>query len=496
MLMKTSTQSLTEQLSARFGERIRNRLLAPGARLPSVRQCAQQHGVSPSTVVAAYDQLLAQGLVEARKNRGFFVREMATGLVERAPEDDETAAQEAERAMGNWSTAHWFAARGAGRGAARGAPPVNATALIRGMFHKISDKPQPGMGVFPPEWLESTFMPAAVRKVTSTRALNDFSLQYGEPLGDTGLRRVLAKKLATLNVHATPENIITTVGATHALDIVSRTLLRPGDPVMVEEPGWAVEFARLAALGMHILPVPRRADGPDLEVMAKYCEVHQPKLYVSVSVFHNPTGYCLSPGSAHRILQLANQHNFHIVEDDTYSHIAPEHATRLTALDGLSRTIYVSGFAKILAPNWRIGFLAAPPSLIEQLLDTKLLATLTTPALLEKALALCIEQGQLRRHAERIRTRLDAARARSVKLALGAGCTFAAEPVGLFGWVETGVDTDALSQRMLDEGYLLAPGALFHAERQPSTLMRINFATTQEAAFWKTFERVRAEQGR
>lgn len=192
MLMKTTTQSLTEQLSARFGERIRNRLLAPGARLPSVRQCAQQHGVSPSTVVAAYDQLLAQGLVEARKNRGFFVREMATGLAERMP-DNEADTPEAERGMGNWSTAHWFAARGAGRGAARGAPPVNATALIRGMFHKISDKPQPGMGVFPPDWLESTFMPAAVRKVTSTRALNDFSLQYGEPLGDTGLRRVLSK---------------------------------------------------------------------------------------------------------------------------------------------------------------------------------------------------------------------------------------------------------------------------------------------------------------
>ena len=493
MLMKTPTQSLTEQLSARFGERIRNRLLAPGARLPSVRQCAQQHGVSPSTVVAAYDQLLAQGLVEARKNRGFFVREMAPALVaERVLEDVMIDPDADDRTGGNWSTAHWFAARGAGRGA----PPVNATALIRGMFHKISDKPQPGMGVFPPEWLESTFMPAAVRKVTTTRALQDFSSQYGEPLGDTGLRRVLSKKLATLNVHAAPENIITTVGATHALDIVSRTLLRPGDPVMVEEPGWAVEFARLSALGMHILPVPRRADGPDLEVMAKYCEVHQPKLYVSVSMFHNPTGYCLTPGSAHRILQLANQYNFHVVEDDTYSHIAPEHATRLTALDGLQRTIYVSGFAKILAPNWRIGFMAAPPALTEQLLDTKLLATLTTPALLEKALALCIEQGQLRRHAERIRTRLDAARARSVKLALGAGCTFAAEPVGLFGWVDTGVDTDALSQRMLDEGYLLAPGALFHAERKPSTLMRINFATTQDATFWRVFQRVRAEQGR
>jgi DNA-binding transcriptional MocR family regulator len=475
MLMKASSQSLTEQLSARFAQRIRDRLLAPGARLPSVRQCAQQQGVSPSTVVAAYDQLLAQGMVEARKNRGFFVRESRSEPAPAAPEPGNNG-----QPVSAWATATGFVAP-------RNYAPIEATALIRGMFHKVSNKPQPGMGVFPPDWMESTFMPAAVRKVTSTKSLQQFSLQYGEPMGDSGLRRMLSNKLATLNVHAAPENIITTVGATHALDIVSRTLLRAGDHVMVEEPGWAVEFARLTAMGMRLLPVPRRAEGPDLEVMAKYCEAHQPKLYVSVSVFHNPTGYCLTPGSAHRMLQLANQHNFHIVEDDTYSHIAPEHATRLCALDGLQRTIHVSGFAKILAPNWRVGFLAAHPSLIERLLDTKLLATLTTPALLEKALALCMEQGQLRRHAERIKTRLGAARSRSVKLAMNAGCTFAAEPAGLFGWVDTGVDTDALAQRMLDEGYLLAPGALFHAQRKPSTLMRINFATTQDAAFWKKY---------
>jgi len=249
---------------------------------------------------------------------------------------------------------------------------------------------------------------------------------------------------------------------------------------------------------MRILPVPRRADGPDLEVMARYCEAlgeaHKPKLFVSVSVFHNPTGFCLQPSSAYRILQLAHQHDFHIVEDDTYSHFAPEHSTRLCALDGLQRTIYVGGFAKILAPNWRVGYMAAPTALAERLLDTKLLSTLTTPALLEKSLAWCIDQGQLRRHAERIRTRLDAARSRSVKLALQHGCSFASEPVGLFGWVDTGVDTDVLSQRMLDEGYLLAPGALFHADRAPSSLMRINFATTQDAPFWATFARLRDEQ--
>ena len=475
MLMKSASHPLSEQLSDRFAERIRMRLLAPGARLPSVRVCAQQQGVSTSTVVAAYDRLLAKGLIEAQKNRGFFVRSLSGGSERRGQGDIDSDEQNAADRQKT------------GKGSDAGHVPLNATALIRGMFQGSSDKPQPGMGVFPPDWLETTFLPAAVRKVTSSRALNAYSLQYGEPAGDSGLRQSLSNKLAAINVHAAPSQIITTVGATHALDIVSRTLLKAGDWVMVEEPGWAIEFARLAALGMRILPVPRGPDGPDLAVMARYCALHAPKLFVSVSVFHNPTGYCLAPGVAHRLLQLANTCNFHIVEDDTYSHLAPDHATRLCALDGLQRTVYVSGFAKILAPGWRVGYLAAPASLVERLLDTKLLATLTTPALLEKALAICIAQGQLRRHAERIRTRLDAARSRSVKLAQNAGCTFAAPPAGLFGWVDTGVDTDALSQRMLDLGYLLAPGALFHAQRQPSTLMRINFATTQEAQFWKVF---------
>jgi len=469
MLMKTAGQSLTEQLTDRFAERIGTRLLAPGARLPSVRQCAQQHQVSPSTVVAAYDRLSALGLVQARRNRGFFVRE-AVG----------------SQAVGHAAGAASALAPNLAEMPPRRAP-VNAAALIRGMFHSVNDKPQPGMGVFPPDWLESSFMVAAVRKVTSNQSLKSFSLQYGEPAGDLGLRRALAQKLASINIRAGVDQIITTVGATHALDIVSRSLLRAGDHVMVEEPGWAIEFARLDALGMRILPVPRGEDGPDLDVMARYCELHRPKLFVSVSVLHNPTGYCLTPASAHRVLQLANQHDFHIVEDDTYSHIAPESASRLCALDGLQRTIYVSGFAKILAPNWRVGYLAAPLDLVERLLDTKLLATLTTPALLEKALAWCIDQGQLRRHAERIRARLEQARARSVTLALQSGCRFAAEPAGLFGWVDTGVDTDDLAQRMLDHGYLLAPGALFHARRQPSTLMRINFATTQDARFWSDF---------
>jgi DNA-binding transcriptional MocR family regulator len=349
------------------------------------------------------------------------------------------------------------------------------------------------MGVLPPDWLDADFLPAALRKVVASPALREASLRYGEPQGDSGLREVLSANLASLGLHAAPGQLITTVGATHALDIISRTLLRPGDCVMVEEPGWAIEFARLQNLGVRILPVPRLESGPDLEVVERYAQLHAPKMMVSVSVLHNPTGYGLSLPCAHQLVNLAHRYNFYMVEDDTYGHMAPAHAVRLSVLDGLQKTIYVSGYAKVLAPSWRVGYLAAPADLKEAFLDTKLLSTLTTPVLFEKALALCLEQGSIWRHTERLSQLLDAARGRSVKLALAYGCRFVAPPQGLFGWVDVGVDTDALALRMHDIGYLLAPGSLFHADRRPGSFMRINFACTQEDKFWRALASLRAE---
>jgi len=321
------------------------------------------------------------------------------------------------------------------------------------------------------------------------------ALHYGDPAGEPRLRTALAAKIAEFGIVAAPAQIATMVGATHALDIVTRTLLHTGDSVLVDEPGWSVEYARLAALGMRVLPVPRGVDGPDVAAMRRLIEAQRPaarpRLYVTVSVLHNPTGASLSLQTAHRVLQLAAEFDLHIAEDDTYAHLAPAHAPRLAALDALERTIYVSGFSKILTPNWRVGFLAAPPALVDRLVDTKLLSTLATPSAGELALAHCLEQGWLRRHAERVRDRLGAARARTVRLVESHGCRLAAPPHGLFGWVDTGVDTERLARTLLDD-WLIAPGTLFHAQPRPSTMMRINFATSQDPRFWKALVAARA----
>jgi DNA-binding transcriptional MocR family regulator len=261
--------------------------------------------------------------------------------------------------------------------------------------------------------------------------------------------------------------------------------------VLVDEPGWAVEYARLTRMGMRLLPVPRGADGPDLAVLEALLREHRPRVYVTVSVLHNPTGYSLSPAAAHQVLRLAEMHDVTIVEDDSYAWLAPLHSTRLAQLDGLRRTVYVSGFSKILTPQWRIGFIAASPALSERFIDTKLVSTLTTPAPLEQALAICLDQGALRRHAERVTARLDVARTRTVRLAREAGCEFVAPPAGLFGWLDVGCDTEQLAQRLLSDGWLTAPGTLFHASPRPTRLMRVNFATAQEPRFWRRLKQLR-----
>lgn len=463
LIARAASATLAEQLAQRFAERIGSRLLAPGARLPSVRDCARRHGVSTATVVGAYDLLQARGLVQALPQRGFFVREGRDRAAAPAPVPRHGAMP----------------------------APVDATALIRGMFQAQGGLPAPGMGMLPESWLDAGVLQRALRRVAADPAP---WLRYGEPAGDPALRAALARRLADLGIAAPPAQIVTTLGATHALDIVSRTLLEPGDAVLVDEPGWAVEYARLTRLGMRLLPVPRGPDGPDLAVMETLLREHKPRLYVTVSVLHNPTGASLTPAAAHQVLRLAERHDLTIVEDDTYAWMAPPHATRLAQLDALRRTVYVSGFSKILVPQWRIGFIAAAPQLAERLIDTKLIGNLTTPGPLEHAVALCLDQGALRRHAERVNLRLAQARTRTLRLLRDAGCAPVTTPAGLFGWIDVGVDTDALAQTLLDAGWLTAPGSLFHATPRPTTLMRVNFATAQDARFWKLLKETRASR--
>lgn len=437
-LQRDASQPLAEQLAERFAQRIRERLLLPGSRLPSVRDCARQYAVSPHTVVAAYDQLQAAGLLEARRQRGFFVREPRTRVLA-------TTAAPAARQV-----------------------PMDATALMRGMFEADVSR-SPGLGTLPADWLDPALLQSALRRLRDEEA--SLQISYGDPNGDARLRSALTQRLADVGIHARPDQLLTTHGATHALDLIIRSQLQSGDAVLVDDPGWAIVFARLTQAGIRLLPVPRGAHGPDLDVLEQLARQHAPKAYLTVSVLHNPTGNSLSLACAHRVLQLADAHDFFVVEDDSYGFLAPDHLPRLAALDGLRRVLFVGGFSKVLTPAWRVGYVAASPQRLHSLIDAKLVGGLTSSPVLERAVALCLEQGRLRRHAARLRERLAAARERAAELAGRQGLCWAAPLDGLFGWLDVGVDSERLSQRLLDAGWLTAPGALFSACRTPGSLI-------------------------
>ncbi|NHZ95534.1 PLP-dependent aminotransferase family protein [Massilia sp. CCM 8734] len=463
LLTRGSGETLIDQIVRSVSNRIDDKILRSGARMPSIRQFAATHSVSCFTVVASYDKLVAKGYVESRRGAGFFVRERSPlNAGERSAPDAAPAALETK--------------------------PLDVVWLIRNMFRPAPSQRVPGSGVLPSEWLDGPMIANALRAVSRQSAA--LLLNYGMPQGFLPLRQQLQLKLAELEIDAAPEQFVTTVGVTQALDLVAREFTRPGDTILVDDPAWFLMFGAFAAMGLKVVGIPRLPDGPDLAQLAAMAALHRPKLYVINSVLHNPTSTSLSAAKAFQVLRIAEEHGFTIVEDDIYCDLHPgsavQPATRMAALDQLKRVIYLGGFSKSLAANLRVGFIATSPEWAQRLCDRKMLATLTTSDIGERVVYKVLSEGLYRKHADRLRARLDAVRAHTVRQMEKVGLRIdVAPPAGMFIWADTGVDTIALAERAMAAGLLLAPGALFSPSQLPSTRMRMNVSTSQEPGVWE-----------
>ncbi|MBE3027951.1 PLP-dependent aminotransferase family protein [Janthinobacterium sp. BJB1] len=465
LLSRASGETLIDQIVRSVAARIDDKLLRGGARMPSIRQCAASLNVSCATVVASYDKLVARDYLESRRGAGFFVRERSP-LNALVPQS-----------------------RGAQEDA--GAQKFDVVWLIRNMFRQTPAIPAPGSGMLPPEWLDGELVARALRDVS--RQPSAHMLSYGAPQGFLPLRQQLQLKLASLEIACPPEQIVTTVGVMQALDLVAREFTRPGDTILVDDPAYWLMFGAFAAMGMKVVGVPRLGDGPDIAVLAEMAALHRPKLYVINSVLHNPGSGSLSAAKAFQVLRLAEQHDFLVVEDDIYCDMHPggsvQAATRLAALDQLRRVIYLGGFSKSLSANLRVGFIATSPEWAQRLADRKMLATLTTSDIGERVVYKILSQGLYRKHAERLRARLDKVREGTYRRAERAGLRFDPAPAGMFIWADAGCDTNVLAEKALAEGLVLGPGSLFSPRQLPSTCMRLNLATVQDERVWAFFDR-------
>ena len=459
--------TLVDQLVQWGRRRIDERVFRPGMRMPSIRKLALDKGVSRFTVVEAYERLVAQGYLDSRRGSGFYVRELPAGFAD--------ARRGAEAAAG---------AGPAGGEPVPAQPTIDVVWLLRNMLH-TSTRPErgPGLGYLPARWLDGDLIGGALRSLG--RASGSQMIGFGTPQGFLPLRQQLQTRLAELEIGATPEQIAMVSGITQAIDLLARLYVQPGDTVIVGDPAWFQMFGRFASQGARLVGMPYTPDGPDLDALESLVETWRPKLLVINSVLQNPTGTSLTAAQAFRILRLAEHYGFLVVEDDIYGDLCPAGypATRLASLDQLRRVIYLGSFSKTLAPNLRVGFVAAARDVVQAVADQKMLVGMTSPELNERVVYRVLTEGHYRRHVERLRGRLDGVRDKAARMLERAGLKLFHTPgAGMFLWADAGVDADALTAAGHEAGFLLAPGGLFSPHQSPTTWLRFNIANCADPA--------------
>jgi len=449
-LSRDSTVPLVDQIADRITSLVEHGQLPAGARVPSIRKLAKLVGASPFTIVDAYDRLVARGVIESRAGRGFFVcgRRVVSPLL-------------AIEAMMDTSAD----------------PGADALSLARFSLSPSSDIIAAGSGFLPENWLMEAVPGAILNRLSRGRRPQAW-LQC-PPQGLLDLREQIAARLVQHGVAASAANIVTTFGASQAFDLLGRILFSPGDAILVEDPGYFVLFEQLRGQHVNLIPIPRNAAGPDLEALENACRNHRPRAFFTQTLLHNPTGSNTPPAACHRILSLAEQFRFAIIEDDVYGDLHEGPAVRLAQIDGLRHVVYVSSFTKLIGPALRVGFIAADPALIAQVVERKVLSVLSGSALLEGFVSEVLDSGRYRKHVDTVKARLARMR-RDVRHALErTGITFdGSDGEGIFLWgrVPEHAAADKLVRDAREHSILLAKGTLFSPSRGCGQWLRFNVA--------------------
>jgi DNA-binding transcriptional MocR family regulator len=439
-------------------QRVSSRALMPGARLPSVRAFARTMGVSKSTVVEAYERLTAEGVIRSRPGSGFFIAAPLAplSLAELGPRLDRE---------------------------------IDPLWVSRQSLDAGEGVLKPGCGWLPASWMPQEAIRRTLRLFArrDDRALTD----YGTPLGLAPLRELLARRMGSRGIEASPEQIMLTESGTQALDLMCRFLLEPGDTVLVDDPCYFNFHALLRAHRAKVVGVPYTPAGPNIDLFAQALKRDRPRLYITNSALHNPTGATLSPVNAHRVLTLADQSDLVIVEDDIFADFETTPAPRLAAFDGLRRVVHVGSFSKTLSASVRCGFIAARPDWIEALADLKVATSFGGGRLSAELVLALLTDGSYRKHVEALRPRLARAMGETIRRLKTIGITPWIEPsAGMFVWcrLPSGVDAAALARHALADDIVVAPGNVFSLSQAAGGFLRFNVAQSTDERIFAALE--------
>lgn len=322
-------------------------------------------------------------------------------------------------------------------------------------------------------------------------------LQYGATEGFQPLREGISRFMAGKGSKVKPEGLIVTTGSQQALDLIGKTMISPGDTVIVEAPTFLATIQCFRLYGAHIIGAPIDADGVDVDKLEALIEEHRPKLVYLIPTFGNPSGATLSLARRQRILEIAVRTQTLVVEDDPYGELyfdAPPPPSLLALSDSVTGSrewlAHCGSFSKILSPGLRVGWMIAPPELLAKATMCKQFSDAHTSNLTQ---AICAHYLTLNRlndtlglvrktYAERARVM-----AESLQCELGDAITFNRPQGGMFFWARlTGArgrpaNAAEFAQRAIDKLVAFVPGAPFYAHDPDPATLRLSFATADVA---------------
>ena len=449
--------TLVQQIADAYISALSGQVLRPGMAVPSVREFARAHGISTYTVATAYQQLVAQGWFYARPGAGYRVAHQG--------------APAAQPASPEWEM-----------------PSLNASWLLSDIFADQSIPIKAGSGWVPDEWLHEAGVQAALKQLT--RVPVSQLTRYGHPYGYAPLRETIAERLAAHGMNVDVSQVLLTQGVTRGLDLVVRTLLAPGDTVVVEQPCYANLLQLLRMSGLRILTVAKTKDGLDCEALARLAVAHRPRAVFVNPVLQNPTGSSMSMANAFRLLQVAERHGIWVIEDDISRELLPGLAPVLGALSGGNRVVSLGGYSKTISPALRVGYLVGQRDLIRDMARAKMTLGLTSPEIMERLVYQVEREGHYRQHILGLRENLAQAHANVLRRLHEHGLDVWAEPgAGLFLWARLAGKwrsrgANGLIDPALRKGIWLAPGSYFEATEEDTAWMRFNVAYADSDALW------------
>lgn len=447
---------------------VRDGRLRPGAKLPPTRDLAGQLGVNRNTVVAAYEALVAEGLAKAHTGRGTFLSSPAEPWPDGAQAGESDARQ--------WFTAFSRAVEGPG-----------VSGLLSVYRVAMSSEGISFAGSYPAMEL----MPVADFRRAMDRVLRERGaevLSYGPTAGFAPLRESIAADMSAKGSRLGADGILVTNGSQQALELIFRTMLDRGDPVVLEEPTYTGALSVLSSLGARLVGVPMDDEGIRPDLLALAIERHHPRVLYVQPTFQNPTTRVMSHARRVEVLSLAARHRCAVIEDDWAGDLRfhGEELPTLHALDGGRHVIYLSTFSKKLLPGLRIGWVAAPAPVLERLQALKQIEDHGSSPLLQAALHAFLEDGGLESHLRRVRPAyrermqimLDGMQAHFPE---GVGWT--RPEGGLFLWVTLpdGLDGDDLFVAARERQVLISRGDLFHSDGSGRNAFRLTYASVQPA---------------